>query len=166
MKYIVQLGAERIEVSIDGTSVQVAGEQVDAELVEVPGTPVQGIRIDGVTHRVIARREAERGRYTLSIGGWRHEVEALDERSLAIRELSAASAGSAGPAPLKAPMPGLVVRVDVSPGDEVTAGQPLVVMEAMKMENELRAPSAGRVRAVHATVGSAVEKGALLVELE
>ena len=63
-------------------------------------------------------------------------------------------------------MPGLIVRVGVKPGDEVRAGQGLIVMEAMKMENELRAVAAGRVKAVLAQPGMAVEKGALLVELE
>jgi biotin carboxyl carrier protein len=59
-----------------------------------------------------------------------------------------------------------VVRVTVQPGDSVQQGQGLVVMEAMKMENELRSPSGGTVRAVHVAPGAAVEKGALLVELE
>jgi biotin carboxyl carrier protein len=62
-------------------------------------------------------------------------------------------------------MPGLVVRVNVQVGDQVQPGQPLVVMEAMKMENELRSTSAGVVRAVRAQPGAAVEKGAILVEL-
>jgi pyruvate carboxylase subunit B len=62
-------------------------------------------------------------------------------------------------------MPGLVVRVSVSVGDRVEAGQGIVVMEAMKMENELRATAAGTVKSVNATPGTAVEKGALLVEL-
>ena len=59
-----------------------------------------------------------------------------------------------------------VCRVFLKPGDEVRAGQGLIVMEAMKMENELRAVAAGRVKAVLAQPGMAVEKGALLVELE
>jgi pyruvate carboxylase subunit B len=62
-------------------------------------------------------------------------------------------------------MPGLVVKVMVAVGDQVQAGQGLVVMEAMKMENELRAISAGVVRQIHVTPGTAVEKGTLLVEL-
>jgi len=63
-------------------------------------------------------------------------------------------------------MPGLIVQLRVKVGDTIAAGDGLVVMEAMKMENELRAQAAGTVRAVHVTVGAAVEKGALLVELE
>ena len=63
-------------------------------------------------------------------------------------------------------MPGLIVRVTVAPGDAVEAGQGVVVMEAMKMENELRAVSAGRVKSVEVSPGAAVEKGTLLVALE
>jgi len=107
-----------------------------------------------------------RGRYTLWLDGFRYEVEALDERSRAIRELAGAAAGPSGPAPLVAPMPGMIVRVAVQVGDVVQAGQGLVVMEAMKMENELRAGAAGTVKAVLAQPGVAVEKGAVLLELE
>ena len=63
-------------------------------------------------------------------------------------------------------MPGLIVRVNVQVGDTVQAGQGLVVMEAMKMENELRATAAGKVKSVAGVRGTAVEKGALLIELE
>jgi biotin carboxyl carrier protein len=73
---------------------------------------------------------------------------------------------SRGPARLVAPMPGKVVRVLVAPGDPVAAGDGLVVVEAMKMENELRAGRAGRVAAVHVREGQPVDGGALLVELE
>ena len=165
MKYVVQVGDERITVDLDGEGVHIEGEQVRAQVADVEGTPVRLVTLGDEVHRVIVRRHRERGRYTLWLGGFRYEVEALDERTRTIRDLSAAAAVAAGPAPLVAPMPGLVVRVNVQPGDEVRAGQPLVVMEAMKMENELRAPAAGTVRTLGAAVGQAVEKGALLVEL-
>jgi biotin carboxyl carrier protein len=71
-----------------------------------------------------------------------------------------------GPARLTAPMPGKVVRVLVAPGDEVAPRQGLVVVEAMKMENELRAGRAGRVSQVLVSEGTSVEAGALLVVLE
>ena len=71
-----------------------------------------------------------------------------------------------GPTTLKAPMPGLVVRVAVEAGAKVEAGAPLVVLEAMKMENELRATSAGVVKGVKVKAGQAVEKGQVLVEFE
>jgi biotin carboxyl carrier protein len=63
-------------------------------------------------------------------------------------------------------MPGLVVRIMVEPGQEVAAGTSLVVLEAMKMENELKAEQAGRVVAVRVAPGDTVDTGAVLVELE
>ncbi len=71
-----------------------------------------------------------------------------------------------GASRIEAPIPGKVVAIAVGPGDEVTPGQSLVVLEAMKMENELTADREGRVAAVHVTAGDTVESGALLVELE
>jgi biotin carboxyl carrier protein len=73
---------------------------------------------------------------------------------------------ASGPLRILAPMPGRIVRVLVQPGHEVAAGQSLVVMEAMKMENEIRAPRPGRVREVAVRDGQAVESGAPLVVLE
>lgn len=167
MKYIVDIGGRRIEVELDGDRVSVDGSAaVRAVLAELEGTPVHLVTIGDAVHRVVARRDGPRGAYQLRIDGRRYAVEALDERMRAIRDLSAAAAGPAGPQPVRAPMPGLVVRIDVKVGDEVTAGQGVAAIEAMKMENELRAPAAGRVRAVLAGVGQAVEKGAVIIEFE
>jgi pyruvate carboxylase subunit B len=162
----VDVDGERVEVRIDGDGVSVEGAQVQAHLADVEGTTVRLVTIGGVQHRVVARRGDGRGRYALWIDGWRFEVEALDERARAIQDLAAASAQSLGPQPIVAPMPGLIVRVDVAAGDRVHAGQGVVVMEAMKMENELRAPAEGVVRAVRVEAGTAVEKGTVLVEFE
>jgi biotin carboxyl carrier protein len=73
---------------------------------------------------------------------------------------------ASGPAQVTAPMPGKIVRVSATVGQEVQAGECLVVMEAMKMENEIRSPRAGRVRDVVVKEGQAVESGALLILVE
>ena len=166
MRYVVDVEGERTNVELTGDEVVIDGQTVQARLVDVGGTPVSLLTIGERVYRVIARRGDARGRYTLSIDGRRFTAEALDERTRTIRDLSAASADAAGPSPLVAPMPGLVVRVTVQAGDQVQPGQGLVVMEAMKMENELRSQSGGTVRAVLVVAGAAVEKGAVLVELE
>lgn len=167
MKYVVEVDGTRTTLELEGDLVRLEdGRELHARLVDVEGTPVLLLTLGERVYRLVARKGDARGRYTLSLEGRRYAVEALDERTRTIRDLSAASAAAAGPAPLTAPMPGLIVRVTVQPGDQVAAGQGLVVMEAMKMENELRTQSAGTVRAVHAAPGQAVEKGALLVELE
>jgi pyruvate carboxylase subunit B len=166
VRYIVQVNGERVTVDLDADGVRVDGTLVHAHISDLEGTPVRLLTIGEEVHRVVPRRGAARGLYTLSLDGYRYEVEALDERTRTIRDLSAASAAATGPAPLIAPMPGLIVRVNVQPGDVVQAGQGLVVMEAMKMENELRAPATGVVKSVLAAAGTAVDKGAVLVELE
>jgi pyruvate carboxylase subunit B len=166
MRYIVDLNGERREVEVDGESVRLDGQALVGRVEEIEGTPVRLVTIGSEVHRVIVRRGASRGAYTLWVDGFRFEGEALDERTRTIRDITAASSKATGPAPVVAPMPGLIVRVTVAPGDVVQAGQGLVVMEAMKMENELRASAAGTVKAVHASPGKAVEKGTILVELQ
>jgi pyruvate carboxylase subunit B len=166
MKYVVRVGDVDVDVSLEAGLAVANGVTAEAQVTELEGTPVRMVRIGNEVHRVVARRGPTRGRYTLWLDGFRYEVEALDERTRAIRELAGASAGPSGPAPLVAPMPGMIVRVAVQVGDVVQAGQGLVVMEAMKMENELRASAAGTVKAVLAQPGTAVEKGAILLELE
>lgn len=166
MKYVVKVGEADVEVELDGDVVTVDGVARIAQVSDVEGTPVRMVTIGDEVHRVVARKGATRGRFTLWLDGFRYEVEALDERTRAIRELSGAGRESTGPAPLLAPMPGMIVRVAVQVGDTVEPGQSLVVMEAMKMENELRATSAGTVKSVLAQPGTAVEKGSVLLELE
>ena len=165
MKYIVEVHGARHEVDVSPDGVRYDGELVATSLTDVPGSPIRQITINDTVHSIIARRGASRGMYTLLLSGQRLEVEALDARTRAIRDLTAASNTSTGPAPLVAPMPGMIVRVSVVPGDAVIAGQGLIVMEAMKMENELRSAVAGTVTAVRVTPGTAVQKGAILVEL-
>jgi pyruvate carboxylase subunit B len=167
MKYIVQLNDERMSVSLDPDGVRYEAEgAVHAELSDIEGSPVRMVKIGTSVYRVVVQKRQGRGKYTLWVDGYRFETEALDERTRAIRDLSAASAGPVGPAPILAPMPGLIVRVNVKAGDMVEAGQGVVVMEAMKMENELRATAAGVVKSVEVSPGTAVEKGTLLVALE
>ena len=166
MKYLVDVNGQRVEVDVGAEGVAVDGAREAAHLADVEGTPVRLVTIGGVQHRVVARRSGARGSYAIWMDGWRFDVEALDERTRAIRALSASQQGPAGPAPVIAPMPGLIVRVQVAVGERVQAGQGVVVMEAMKMENELRAPAAGVVRVVSATPGTAVEKGTRLIEFE
>ncbi len=165
MKYIVELNGDRHEVELDGSGVRVGDHATSAHLADVENTPVRLVTIGCEVHRVVARRRPGRGLYTLWVDGYRFEAEALDERTRTIRDVTAASKKPTGPAPVVAPMPGLIVRLNVAVGDTVSAGQGVVVMEAMKMENELRAATAGVVKAIQVAVGVAVEKGTVLVEL-
>ncbi len=165
MKYIVDLNGQRVPVSISDAGISVSDRPVVAELTAIDGTPARILRVGDRIHRVVARRNGARGAHVLWIDGWRFEVEALDERTRAIRDRAAASAAHSGPSPIVAPMPGMIVRVLGAVGDRVVAGTPLVVMEAMKMENELRAPGDGTVAEILVRPGMAVEKGQVLARL-
>lgn len=159
MKYIVAMGEKRVTVDVEPDAVTVTGKRIPAALVDIEGTPVRLVTIGDTVHRVVVRRRESRGHYELWIDGYTYDVEALDERTRTIRDLTAEAAGPTGPQPLVAPMPGLIVRVLAAPGDEVKAGQGLVVMEAMKMENELRAPRAGTLSEIRCAEGAPVEAG-------
>lgn len=107
----------------------------------------------------IARRE-------VVVDGWRVLVDVESERRAALRERARRSheqAGHAGPMDVRAIIPGVVVSVGVEAGDDVVAGQQLLVVEAMKMQNELRAPRDGRVEQVAVAPGDRIEVGNLLL---
>lgn len=111
---------------------------------------------------VVARRPDE---VVLSAGGHEFVCRVTDRRRELLQRLGAS--GHTGPATneVRAPMPGLVVKIPVSTGDSVTRNQALVVLEAMKMENELRAPDDALIAEIHVSEGESVAKDALLLSL-
>jgi biotin carboxyl carrier protein len=165
VKYYVTVGSRKFEVDVAGEEIRVDGELVAAQLNAVPGTPLHHLLL-GPESWSVAAEALDTGTWVLGAVGERREVSVLDERTRQIQELTGKRAGGPRGGVVRAPMPGLVVRVEVAAGDTVAAGAGLVVVEAMKMENELRAPAAGVVKEIHVVAGAAVEKGAPLVTLE
>jgi pyruvate carboxylase subunit B len=163
MRYYVEVEGRTVVVEVGAEGVSVDGRPVSAELERVAGTDVRSLLLDGASHRMVARRGAA-GEWNIHLRGRAYAARAVDERTRAIREMTGKEARHAGPRPLKAPMPGLVVKVEVAEGDAVLPGQGLVIVEAMKMENELRAEAGGRVSRVRVQPGQAVEKDQVLVE--
>jgi len=165
MLYHVTIGARTLRVELDGQRVVVDGVPVeDAAMAAMPGTPVRHLLLEGRSSTVVATRTDED--WQLAVDGWPVRATVVDERTRAIRAMTGRGVGPQGPKPVKAPMPGLVVRVEVNEGDTVRAGQPVVAMEAMKMENELKAEAPGVVARILVQAGTAVEKGAVLIEFE
>jgi pyruvate carboxylase subunit B len=165
MKYFVQLGGREVVVELDGECATVEGVTYRVVLRRQNGTPLRVLTVDG-RPRTLAVHQLSRGRWDLGLAGERREVDVVDERTRNIRSLASAQGRATRSGVLKAPMPGLVVRIQVEPGQTVPPGGALLVLEAMKMENELRAAAGGLVRAVLVGPGQAVEKGQALVELE
>lgn len=165
MKYFVRAGGRDIAVEVDGERVTVEGRTLVARAEPIPGTPLRQVTIEGRT-ALLAAWAAGRGNWTLGARGETWDLEVLDERTRHIRQLTGEGDRPRGPSVLRAPMPGLVLRLAVTVGSRVAPGDPLLVLEAMKMENELRATAPGVVAAVRVAGGAAVEKGQVLVEFE
>jgi biotin carboxyl carrier protein len=149
------------ECSVDGRAVS-----VDVRLLE-PG--VMSLLITSTEGEGHPQTEGRQYRCVLDgdgvvIDGRRYGFEVEDPRSLQGRR--GAGAGTEGPRPVKAPMPGRVVRLLVEAGEDVEEGQGVVVIEAMKMQNELKSPKAGRVVRVGVVVGDTVGSGDVLVVVE
>ena len=164
MRYFVTVGARTFEIDVSGDQITVDGEVMNVELLQVPGTPLRRLSVDGESHRVVAERGETRGEWDLHVDGYHLAADVVDERTRAIRAMTARSDVPKGPRPVKAPMPGMIMRVDVSVGDQVKAGQGVIIIEAMKMENELKAEAAGKVAKIAIMPGTAVEKGTVLIE--
>lgn len=101
---------------------------------------------------------------TLRINGHLHQVQLKDRFDRLLEQMGMSSAAAAKVNTLKAPMPGLIVGINVAVGDPVRKGDSLLILEAMKMENNLKAPGDVTVKALRATQGDRVEKGQVLVE--
>jgi len=100
----------------------------------------------------------------LSVNGHIHDIKLKDRFDLLLEKMGIANATSAKVSNLRAPMPGLVVGVNIRPGDVVQKGDSLLILEAMKMENILKAPADAIIKTIHSQTGDRVEKGQVLVE--
>ncbi|HYW05846.1 MAG TPA: biotin/lipoyl-containing protein [Longimicrobium sp.] len=165
MRYFVTVGDRTVEVDLTGATPTVDGTPTQAELARLPGTPVRSLLVDGRSHSITAQPGDRRGRWQISLDGRRYDADAVDERTRAIRELTGGD-DDAAEKTILAPMPGLVVKIEVAVGDAVKAGQGLVIVEAMKMENELKAPADGVVAKIAVKERQTVDKGAILIVLE
>ncbi len=166
VRYVVEVEGERHEVAVGADGLVGIGGRRRAASLEAAGPGgAHSLLLDGASVPVVART-GERGRWEIAIGGRIVDVLVLEAREAEIRKGSGGRKGGAGVAPLKAPMPGLVVGVAVREGDVVQPGTAILIVEAMKMENELRAAAAARISRILVAPGDAVDKGQVLAEFE
>jgi biotin carboxyl carrier protein len=165
----------KYEVLIDGRALQVELERIASGYqCNVDGEP---FTIDVVTiapdtfsilhqgrHYEVLRELTPTGETHILVGPERFHAEVRDPRSL--RSRRAVPSAEAGPVRICAPMPGKVVRLLAAEGDQVEAGQGLIVVEAMKMQNEIQATKKGKVTKIAVREASAVNAGDLLVIVE
>ena len=165
MLYFVTVGDRTLEVDLTPDGVMVEGEKVQADLLEMDGTEVRSLLLGGKSHRVLATRKSK-GVWGMHLQGTHLDARVVDERTRVIEEMTGGPEGGGGPKALKAPMPGLVIRIDVEVGQRLAQGDGLVIVEAMKMENELKMDGEARVKAILVEEGQVVEKDQTLVEFE
>lgn len=162
--YRALVGERTFDFELKDGRLRIDGEPVDHAF--EPTTPgCYWLLIDGRSRSVVVEPVGP-DRFRVTIDGRTTEVQVQDERALLLERFGWDDAAGSAARELHAPMPGLVLRVLVEAGQAVKPGDGLVVLEAMKMENELRADAAGVVKAVHVGQGEAVGKNALLVEFE
>ena len=123
---------------------------------------VLSLLIDGKSYQV--KQESSGGQTNIVVGTERFPAEVRDPRSL--RSRLNADAAASGPRRITAPMPGKVVRILAPAGTEVEQGQGVIVIEAMKMQNELKSPKKGVVKKLTVSEGAAVDAGQALAEVE
>ncbi|HEY2382342.1 MAG TPA: biotin/lipoyl-containing protein [Terriglobia bacterium] len=165
MKYSVIVAGEPVDVEIDlsdprNIQAQIAGRTYTLEAKNVePGVYWFSWNNRSIELAVTAAREG----YEVSVGGRHHAVEIVDARA-ALRKATHHSHD--GEVELRAPMPGKIVKMLLQPGDEVHANQGVLVMEAMKMQNEIKSPKDGIVKRVAVQEAAAVNAGDLLAVVE
>lgn len=167
MKWIVRYrgGEHEVEVerTAEGLAVTLGGTTRWVDLLRLDGSVASLRFIDDNSSYAIAYQRSSRTGWSLSLLEHNVELEVLPPAEATGLGSEAAGVGSAR---IEAPIPGKVVAVNVAEGDTVEPGQALVVLEAMKMENELLADTAGRVARVLVAPGTTVEAGRVLIELE
>jgi biotin carboxyl carrier protein len=163
VKYFAQIDDLEYEVEIDGDRIFINGEEVDIDLSRSGVPELYSILVNSRSFEVLV--EEERQAYAVTLRGEQYRVRVEDERTRRLNQGRRGHEVPKGELVVKAPIPGLVVKVLVREGDEIAEDQPLVILEAMKMENEIRALRAGIVRKVEVSAGQRVEQNAALLVL-
>lgn len=165
MKYTALINdrSYTIEIAANNTVI-INGEAHTVDFRSIDGMTLFSLLMDNVSWEVLVERTGDE--YRLLIDGELHIVDVQDERTRKLAKVEAKTAAPAGEVAIKAPMPGLVREVNVNVGDSVAAKQGIVILEAMKMQNELRAPRAGVVKEIRVKEGEAVNQGQVLVVIK
>lgn len=162
MKYVTIIKDKQYEIEIDKDgNVLINGEVREVDFLAL-GPSLYSVITNGQSLQAVIQEEKDS--QAVLIGGKMYETRVLDERALLMAMRKGGLGGGSGE--VNAPMPGLIVLTPVEVGQEVSQGQTVVVLESMKMQNELKSPIDGVVTAVKCAVGDAVDKNAVLIVVE
>ncbi|MEO8610533.1 MAG: biotin/lipoyl-containing protein [Chloroflexota bacterium] len=163
MKYVTKINNKTFEIEIlrDG-SLLLNGEPREIDFLAL-GPSLYSILMDGQSHElVIEEREKD---VEVLLRGKLYSGTVLDERAQLMAERTGGMISETGEMSIKAPMPGLVALVPVEVGQQVHAGQTVIILESMKMQNELKSPRDGVIQHINVAAGQSVEQNKILVTI-
>ena len=164
MRYISTIDGREFDIEImDDHHVRIGGRVIAVNFESVSGQPVYSLILDGKSFESFVYESDDE--WQVLLRGRQYQVKVEDERENRLKAAAGGGVAEGGEFHLKAPMPGLVVAIPVSEGQEVQKGQVLVILESMKMQNELKAPRDGVVAHIKAKAGESVEQKQILLNL-
>lgn len=163
MKYVTTINEKQFEIEIqkDG-SVLVNGQVREVDFLPL-GPSLYSIIMNRLSLEAVI--DDKDGQYQVLMGGRLYEGQVLDERARLMLSRSGELGDSSGEVSIKAPMPGLIVAVTVAEGQAVKKGETVVILESMKMQNELKAPRDGTVQRISVQPGQTVEQKKVMITI-
>jgi len=164
MKYITTVDDKDYLVEIiDEKHISVNGKTYQVDFESVSGQPVYSLIVDGKSHESYVQQGDDN--WQVLLRGRLYPVIVEDEREKRLRAAAGGGVAESGEFHLKAPMPGLVVTIPVTEGQDVKKGQVLLILESMKMQNELKSPRAGTIGRIRVKSGESVEQKQTLLSI-
>ncbi|MFQ5577411.1 MAG: DUF2118 domain-containing protein [Anaerolineae bacterium] len=164
MKYITTVGDQEFTITINNdTHIEIDGEQFTVNFHGLPGTPLFSLLINGQSYDVNIDEDDDL--YHVMLKGIIYEVTVTDERTRRLAGLKGSFDTSVGEALIKAPMPGVVVSIPVTEGQQVAKGDIVAILESMKMQNEFKSPKEGVVSSVRVKPGDKIDQNAIMVTI-
>jgi len=165
MKYITTVEGKQFLVEvIDDKHVSVDGKVYEVDFESVSGQPVYSLIVDGRSHEAYIY-QGEDNNWQVLLRGRLYPATVEDEREKRLRAAAGGGVAETGEFHLRAPMPGLVVAIPVTEGEVIQKGQVILILESMKMQNELRSPRDGTMGRIRVKVGESVEQKQTLLSV-
>lgn len=164
MKYVTNVNGKDFSIEINGEhSISLDGHQLDIDFVTIANQPVYSLLIGGKSFEAYVYPGDDD--YQVLLKGHSFSVKVVDEREKRLRAAGGSTVNESTDFHLKSPMPGMVVALPVAEGEQVKKGQVLVILESMKMQNELKSPRDGKLTRIKVKTGDRVEQRQTLLSV-
>lgn len=164
MKYVTTVNDKQFEVEVvDDRHIRIGDRLLEVDFQFVSGQPVFSLIVDGKSHELYVYHTEDE--WQVLLRGHQFQVKVEDEREKRLKAAAGGGVSEGGEFHLKAPMPGLVVAVPIEEGQEIKKGQVLIILESMKMQNELKSPRDGIISSIKVKPGESVEQKQIILNI-